>query len=185
MEISNGNKGFVLVIALIVLLVATVVGIFAIQNTAIDTKISGNERVSTLMFNSSDAGAGAGVSYYKSNKSSHNWGTAPWGVNDGGDENYFSSNIPLTANTSSPALTSYNFTIVYTTSGVSAKKSLPPPGYDLAASSGPWQGTYGGSKQYITQYYVIKGRGYASNTSNLNNPHKEVNIELSDVRPSK
>ena len=152
LELKNDERGFVLVIALIVLLVATVVGIFAIQNTSIDTKISGNERIATLLFNAADAGGDAGVSWFKANTSEGGarlmTGTtpvAPVGA-------YFGTDLTLGANMS------YNFKI-----DPLAKSSHPPAGWDPAL--------------YRRYYYLVSARGNASGAAGT----KEIRMEISRV----
>jgi|GEM_PF-529383 len=56
--ISNGvnDKGMALVVALMMLLVLTLIGIHAITTTTYETSISGNERVGTDAFYASEAG---------------------------------------------------------------------------------------------------------------------------------
>lgn len=146
------ERGFVLVIALIVLLVATVVGIFAIQNTSIDTKISGNERIATLLFNAADAGGDAGISWFKSNTSEggaklslSTTPTAPVGA-------YWGSDLNLGTNMT------YNFKI-----DPMAKSSHPPSGWDPAL--------------YRRYYYLISAKGTASGAKGT----KEIRMEVSRV----
>jgi len=50
------NKGMALVIALLMLLVLTIIGINAITTTTFETSISGNERVATDAFYAAEAG---------------------------------------------------------------------------------------------------------------------------------
>ena len=149
---KNDERGFVLVIALIVLLVATVVGIFAIQNTSIDTKISGNERIATLLFNAADAGADAAVGWFKANTSEggsklslSTTPTAPVGA-------YWGSDLTLGSNMS------YNFKI-----DPLVKSSHPPVGWDPAL--------------YRRYYYLVSARGNASGAAGS----KEIRMEISRV----
>ncbi len=151
-EFKSDERGFVLVIALIVLLVATVVGIFAIQNTTIDTKISGNERVATLLFNAADAGGDAGVGWFKANTS------------EGG------SKLSLTSSSAAPVGTyfgadltlgthmRYNFKI-----DPLAKSTHPPAGWDPAL--------------YRRYYYLVSARGSADGAAG----NKEIRMEISRV----
>ncbi len=145
------EEGFVLVIALIVLLVATVAGIFAIQNTTIDTKISGNERIATLLFNAADAGGDAGVSWFKVNTS------------DGGTKPTTSSSVPPLGGYFSTDLTlgtdmQYNFRI-----DARVKSTHPPAGWDPTLF-----------RQY---YYLITSQGKANGAKGA----KNIEIEVSRV----
>ena len=146
------ERGFVLVIALIVLLVATVVGIFAIQNTSIDTKISGNERIATLLFNAADAGGDAGVGWFKANTSegglklsTSNPATAPVGA-------YFGADLTLGTDMS------YNFKI-----DPLVKSSHPPTGWDPTL--------------YRRYYYLISAKGNVTGAAGT----KETRMEVSRV----
>ena len=55
MEGLSDEKGVALVIALIMLLILTFIGISAISTTTFETNISGNERVGTDAFYASEA----------------------------------------------------------------------------------------------------------------------------------
>jgi len=152
-ELFQDEQGFVLVIALIVLLVATVVGIFAIQNTSIDTKISGNERIATLLFNAADAGGDAGVGWFKAYTSE---GGAKLSINT-------SSGAPVGSWGTDKTLGSavqmhYNFKI-----DPLAKSTHPPSGWDPAL--------------YRRYYYLISARGNASGAAGT----KEIRMEVSRV----
>ncbi len=149
---ATNERGFVLVIALIVLLVATIVGVFAIQNTAIDTRISGNERIATLLFNAADAGGDAGVSWFKANTSEGGTklslsspASAPVGV-------YFGTDLILGTNMS------YNFKIDPLT-----KSSHPPAGWD--------------PDLYRRYFYLVSSHGKAAGAAGT----KEVRMEVSRV----
>ena len=149
----NGDeRGFVLVVALIVMLVATVVGIFAIQNTTIDTKISGNERGLTQLFNVSDAAVNAGVAWFKANTQGggtrlgiSNPAVAPVGT-------YFGSNISL-----GQGLT-YNFKVDSVN-----RSATPPPGWDPSL--------------YRRYFYRVTGRGKESSLGNT----REIEMGVSNV----
>jgi hypothetical protein len=54
-DILRNNNGVALVIALIVLLILTFIGISSISTTTFETNISGNERVGTAAFYASEA----------------------------------------------------------------------------------------------------------------------------------
>ena len=54
--IMKDNKGMALVIALLMLLILTIIGINAITTTTFETSISGNERISTDAFYVAEAG---------------------------------------------------------------------------------------------------------------------------------
>lgn len=54
-NILGNKRGVVLIIALIMLLILTFVGISAISTTTFETNISGNERVGTVAFYASEA----------------------------------------------------------------------------------------------------------------------------------
>jgi hypothetical protein len=146
---NTDDRGFVLVIALIVLLVATVVGVFAIQNTSIDTKIAGNERISTVLFNAADAGGGAGVGWFKANTSEggaklslNNPATAPVGA-------YWGTDLTLGTNMT------YNFKV-----DPLAKSTHPPAGWDPAL--------------YRRYFYLVSSQGNAAGAAGTNRTYTEV-----------
>lgn len=58
----GNRKGVVIIIALLILLVLTLIGISAISTTIFDTSISGNERVGADAFYASEAGIQVGIS---------------------------------------------------------------------------------------------------------------------------
>lgn len=60
-EILTAEKGVALVVALIVLLVLTLIGISAISTTTFETSLSGNERVATGAFYASEAISHRGI----------------------------------------------------------------------------------------------------------------------------
>ena len=60
-NILRNEKGFALIIALLILLVLTLIGISAINTTTFETSISGNERVGTDAFYASEAGIQIGL----------------------------------------------------------------------------------------------------------------------------
>ena len=86
--ISNGvnDKGVALVVALMMLLILTLIGISAITTTTYETSISGNERVGTDAFYASEAGIQVGlnqipntnpVSRTKLGEDSYYWSGSP------------------------------------------------------------------------------------------------------------
>jgi len=60
-DILRSERGFALIIALLVLLVLTLIGISAINTTTFETSISGNERVGTDAFYAAEAGIQIGL----------------------------------------------------------------------------------------------------------------------------
>jgi len=60
-NILRNEKGFALIIALLILLVLTLIGISAINTTTFETSISGNERVGTDAFYAAEAGIQIGL----------------------------------------------------------------------------------------------------------------------------
>ena len=60
-DILRSERGFALIIALLVLLVLTLIGISAINTTIFETSISGNERVGTDAFYAAEAGIQIGL----------------------------------------------------------------------------------------------------------------------------
>lgn len=60
-NILVNNRGMALVVALMMLLVLTLIGINAITSTTFEVSISGNERVATDAFYASEAGIQVGV----------------------------------------------------------------------------------------------------------------------------
>ncbi len=139
--------------ALIVMLIATVVGVFAIQNTTIDTKISGNERALVQLFDAADAAVSAGVAWFKAN--THGGGdrlvaaspaVAPVGT-------YFKSDILLGKNGMA-----YNFKVESL-----GQSSQPPAGWD--------------PHLYRRYFYRVTGEGKDSHTGNT----KELEMGVSNV----
>jgi len=145
------ERGFVLVIALIVLLVATVVGVFAIQNTAIDTKISGNERIATLLFNAADAGASSGIAWFKSN--THPYQTSPSIINTGSNSIFSSPYNALQPNAS------------YKTEIGFIRREVPS-GYEM--------GTKSNKNVVYRYYYLVKGTGKTNNSAGSKNVETEI-----------
>ena len=60
-NVRGNEKGLVLIIALLILLVLTLIGISAISTTTFENSISGNERVGTDAFYASEAGIQIGL----------------------------------------------------------------------------------------------------------------------------
>jgi hypothetical protein len=60
-SILRSERGFALVIALLILLVLTLIGISSINTTTFETSISGNERVGTDAFYAAEAGIQVGL----------------------------------------------------------------------------------------------------------------------------
>lgn len=60
-NILINEKGLVLIIALLLLLVLTLIGISSINTTSFDNIITGNERLSNAAFYASEAGIAVGV----------------------------------------------------------------------------------------------------------------------------
>ncbi len=59
--LANNEKGIALVIALIMLLVLTLIGIGSIDSSVFETKISGNERIGSAAFYAAAGGADVGI----------------------------------------------------------------------------------------------------------------------------
>jgi len=57
----GNQRGFVMVIALVMLLVLTLIGVSSILSAVFDTKIAGNERLGSAAFYAAAAGAEVGV----------------------------------------------------------------------------------------------------------------------------
>lgn len=57
----KNQKGVVFVVALLLLLILTLIGISAINSTVFEAKISGNERVRNAAFYAADGGIGVGL----------------------------------------------------------------------------------------------------------------------------
>jgi len=68
-SILRSERGFALVIALLILLVLTLIGISAINTTTFETSISGNERVGTDAFYAAEAGIEIGRNQLPDTKS--------------------------------------------------------------------------------------------------------------------
>ena len=59
---SNNEKGFALVIALVLLLVVTLIGLSSIFSSVFETQIAGNDRLGNAAFYAAVGGAEAGIS---------------------------------------------------------------------------------------------------------------------------
>jgi len=59
--ICNSERGFVLIASLLLLLVATVVGITALQTSTTNVMIAGNQRLSEINFSAADSGVSVSV----------------------------------------------------------------------------------------------------------------------------
>jgi hypothetical protein len=66
-NILTNKNGVVLIIALLMLLILTLIGISSISTTTYETKISGNERVGTDAFYASEAGIQVGLNQLPDN----------------------------------------------------------------------------------------------------------------------
>lgn len=91
-HILGDQKGVVLVVALIMLLVLTFIGIHSISSTVFEAKISGNERWGSAAFYAADGGVGVGINRLPN--------ITAYSGNIGSDENYRSGRI--TPNTPQP-----------------------------------------------------------------------------------
>ena len=74
-SILGSEKGMVLILSIMLLLVATVVGITALSTSTINVMIAGNQRLNELCFSSADSGIGVSdpiiddTAYYGDRKS--------------------------------------------------------------------------------------------------------------------
>jgi len=59
--VSRDERGVALVVALLLLLILTLLGVTAINNTVFETQISGNERLGSAAFYAADGGANVGI----------------------------------------------------------------------------------------------------------------------------
>ena len=66
-NILKNQNGIVLIIALLMLLILTLIGVSSISTTTYETKISGNERVGTDAFYVSEAGAQVAINQLPDN----------------------------------------------------------------------------------------------------------------------
>jgi len=80
------QKGVVLVVALLLLLILTLIGISAINSTVFEAKISGNERVGNAAFYAAEGGIGVGLDRLPNNLTAYS-GTI------GSDANYRSGTL--------------------------------------------------------------------------------------------
>jgi hypothetical protein len=85
-NIVRNEKGLVLIIALLILLVLTLIGISAIGTTIFETNISGNERIGTDAFYASEAGIHVGLNQLPN--------TNPLGRAKVGEDSYYWSGTP-------------------------------------------------------------------------------------------
>jgi len=91
------NKGMALVIALLMLLVLTLIGINAITTTTFETSIAGNERVATDAFYAAEAGIQVALNQLPD--------TTPIGPEKIGENSYYWSGSP--SDKSSPKKVNY------------------------------------------------------------------------------
>ena len=82
---SNNQRGVALVIALVMLLVVTLIGLSSIFTTVYETKIAGNDRLGNAAFYAAVEGAAAGVSNLPS--------TGSYSGTLGSDESYRSGKM--------------------------------------------------------------------------------------------
>lgn len=85
-NIPRDERGIALIVALIILLVLTLIGISAISTTTFETNIAGNERIGTDAFYASEGGVQVGlnklpdytpISRTKIGENSYYWGGTP------------------------------------------------------------------------------------------------------------
>lgn len=108
-NIFKDSKGYALVIALVMLLVLTIIGISAITTTTYETAISGNERIGTDAFYAAEAGIQVVLNQLPD--------TTPVSRTKLGEESYYWSGSPK--DKSSPK-------------GVEPFGSYPKPGYETS-----------------------------------------------------
>ena len=82
---SNNQKGFALVIAMVMLLVLTLIGVSSIFSTVYEANIAGNDRLGSAAFYAADGGAEAGFSNLPS--------TGSYSGTLGSDESYRSGKM--------------------------------------------------------------------------------------------
>lgn len=84
-SVLKNEKGVALVIALILLVVLTMIGISSISSSVFETRISGNERVGSAAFYAAEGGIKVGISRLPS--------ITPYSGTIGSDENYRSGRL--------------------------------------------------------------------------------------------
>lgn len=130
---SRHQGGVVLVIALLLILTGTIIGIAAMTHSGIEMMISGNHRSMQQVFHASEAGIHVGINAFFTHAPPHgtvrppiaDLSTPPWG-------------IPATEDFANEC----GYTVWVTDMQVSKR---PPPGYDPA--------------KYKTFYYRIRSIG--------------------------
>ena len=84
----RNQDGFALIISMLILIILTVLGIFAIKTTNIELQISGNEKVAMQTFFQADGGIEAGSALIEQNVSCPNGFTTPVPMQIGGIDVY-------------------------------------------------------------------------------------------------
>jgi hypothetical protein len=88
-NILINEKGVALIIALIILLVLTLIGINAISTTTFETSLSGNERVAIDAFYAAEAGIQRGIGQLRADNTNPPIARTPLG--QGSSESYYQS----------------------------------------------------------------------------------------------
>jgi len=88
-NLLKNEKGVALVIALIMLIILTFIGISAISSSVFEAKLSGNERWGSVAFYAASAGVEVGISRLPE--------IAAYSGNVGSDENYRSGTLTATS----------------------------------------------------------------------------------------
>lgn len=87
--ILKDKKGVVLIVALLILLVLTLIGISAISTTTFETNLSGNQRVATNAFYAAEAGVQMSINQLRADTNTISIPRTP--LEQGSSESYYQS----------------------------------------------------------------------------------------------
>ncbi len=144
--LKRDERGSVLIIAILVLLLLTLIGIFATNTTTIDLNISGNDKVSKIAFYQADGGTQVGIELLEQNIYS-----AGFDSNDIGNVRVTDSNFYLNSSNGTPSSVAYF---------PKSSGGTTPPYTNLAIGGNSQLST--GSAIQMAAGYEGKGKGSAS-----------------------
>ncbi len=152
LKLKNNKKGFVLLIVLIMIITATMIGLYALTNSGIEINIAGNKRIIDSVFNAADAGWRVVVRWFIDSDQvpvPDNY-TTKSSANDEIDNEYLSGSID----------NKHSFSNTVNFTGI---RSTPPAGWDV--------------KLYATFDYEIESEGRYIPV----NVQKTIEVDLSKV----
>ena len=83
---GNGEQGFILVVAILLLVILSILGIAATNTSTVEVQIAGNDKLQKEAFSEADGGTQAGAVLLEENISCPNGFTGPAPLNIGGTE---------------------------------------------------------------------------------------------------